>query len=87
MHPGDVSCPLGQFTVAWVRQRAAAKRLPQHKVPFLLVGVRHVEPSSRDPSVTLQDQTGNFQTSLFLISFSVFLEIVMWKGIEKSNTM
>lgn len=58
MSPGDTSCPLGHFNVAWVRQRAVAKRLPQHKVPFLLVGVRSIDPSSRDPSLTLQDQSG-----------------------------
>lgn len=54
----DSSGPLGQFTVAWVKRRAAARQLVDQKVPFLVTVLRDIDCSSPDPCVVLQDRTG-----------------------------
>ncbi|KAF4528545.1 hypothetical protein B566_EDAN017083 [Ephemera danica] len=61
VRPGDESCPLGRYTLAWVRQMAVARRLPQHRVPFLLVGLKFLDTGTKDPSVTLQDPSGDMR--------------------------
>lgn len=54
----DSSGPLSQFTVAWVKRRAAARQLVDQKVPFLVTVLRDIDCSSPDPCVVLQDRTG-----------------------------
>lgn len=54
----DNSGPLSQFTVAWVKRRAAARQLLHQKVPFLVTVLRDLDCSSPDPCVVLQDRTG-----------------------------
>jgi hypothetical protein len=54
----DNSGPLNQFTVAWVKRRAAARQLLHQKVPFLVTVLRDLDCSSPDPCVILQDRTG-----------------------------
>lgn len=54
----DSNGPLSQFTVAWVKRRAAARQLLHRKVPFLVTVLRDLDCSSPDPCVILQDRTG-----------------------------
>lgn len=54
----DSNGPLSQFTVAWVKRRAAARQLLRQKVPFLVTVLRALDCSSPDPCVILQDRTG-----------------------------
>ncbi|XP_069680989.1 uncharacterized protein [Periplaneta americana] len=58
------SPPLSQFTVAWVKKRAAARQLQDQKVPFLATALRDLDCSSPDPCVVLHDQTGEIHGTL-----------------------
>lgn len=60
----DSSGPLSQFTVAWVKRRAAARQLWHQKVPFLVTVLRDLDCSSPDPCVVLQDRTGTAEPYL-----------------------
>lgn len=60
----DGQCLLRRYTVAWVKQRAAAKQLVGQKVPFLAAVLHNIDCSSPDPCVVLRDSTGEIPGTL-----------------------
>ncbi|PSN43958.1 hypothetical protein C0J52_12366 [Blattella germanica] len=56
--------PLSQFTIAWVKRRAAARQLSDQKVPFLGVILHDLDCSSPDPCAKLRDKTGEIHGTL-----------------------
>ncbi|KAK3908625.1 Homologous recombination OB-fold protein [Frankliniella fusca] len=60
----DGQCLLKRYTVAWVKQRAAAKQLSGQKVPFLAAVLHSIDCSSPDPCVVLRDPTGEIPGTL-----------------------
>lgn len=60
---GEGQSLLRRYTIAWVKQKAAARQLVGQKIPFLAAVLHSIDCSSPDPCVVLRDQTGT-QTSL-----------------------
>ncbi|XP_071454729.1 uncharacterized protein [Hetaerina americana] len=56
--------PLSKICLKWARQKATARQLPAHKVPFLAVAIHALDCSSPDPCVILRDPTGEMGGTL-----------------------
>ncbi|KAG8222806.1 hypothetical protein J437_LFUL005012 [Ladona fulva] len=62
--PDSHRSPLSKICLKWARQKASARQLPAHKVPFLAVAIHALDCSSPDPCVILRDPTGEMGGTL-----------------------